>query len=307
MAEGLPLDKVRAVLQASDGYLWVATFNGLARFDGVRFRIFTAANTPELRNDLITCLFEDRQQQLWIGSETGEITVCSGDGFKSVPCGSEWRSAPIQRFVQGADETVWTLNRLGWLLPFKNANSGSILRSASPLPYEQVCADSQGDLWVSQGGMLLRLPGAESTKSLECPPASKGSRVIFPSRRGGFWIIEDNWVRRWDQGQWVEDRGRHQWRRLAPAALLETRAGQLVVGTLDQGLDILEADGHVVHLDSRNGLAHDWIGCLCEDYEQNLWVGTGGGLNVLRPRRVMMVNAPDQWQGRAVLSVTTNQ
>ena len=40
MKDGLPLNKVRAIAQTPDGYLWVGTFNGLARFDGVRFKVF---------------------------------------------------------------------------------------------------------------------------------------------------------------------------------------------------------------------------------------------------------------------------
>ena len=51
----------------------MATFNGAARFDGVRFRVFNDANTPVLRNSLISCLFEDAEGRLWLGSDTGEI------------------------------------------------------------------------------------------------------------------------------------------------------------------------------------------------------------------------------------------
>src|SRR5580698_5826573 len=54
--DGLPSDRVRAVLQTRDGYIWVATFNGIARFDGVRFDRFNDANTPELRNSLANSL-----------------------------------------------------------------------------------------------------------------------------------------------------------------------------------------------------------------------------------------------------------
>ena len=60
-----------------------------------------------------------------------------------------------------------------------------------------------------------------------------------------------------------------------------------------------------LNLSVANGLSHNWAYCLCEDREGNIWVGTGnGGLNVLYPRRVTMVNAPDNWRSSAVLSVT---
>src|SRR5262245_16767 len=46
-ADGLPENTVRAVVETRDGYLWIGTANGLARFDGVRFTSFDSANRPE--------------------------------------------------------------------------------------------------------------------------------------------------------------------------------------------------------------------------------------------------------------------
>lgn len=71
MQNGLPSDRVRAVLQTRDGYVRVATFNGAARFDGVHFQVFNDANMPALRNSLVSCLFEDAEGRLWLGSLAG--------------------------------------------------------------------------------------------------------------------------------------------------------------------------------------------------------------------------------------------
>src|SRR5512135_3773392 len=65
--QGLPQNKVTAVLQTRDGYVWAGTYNGLARFDGVRFTVFDQNNTPALRNSRVTCLFEAPDGTLWIG------------------------------------------------------------------------------------------------------------------------------------------------------------------------------------------------------------------------------------------------
>src|SRR5580692_4466314 len=46
---GLPDNSVTAIAQTPDGYLWVGTYNGLSRFDGVRFVTFDPANTPALQ------------------------------------------------------------------------------------------------------------------------------------------------------------------------------------------------------------------------------------------------------------------
>ncbi len=69
--DGLPQNSVNAIVQTRDGYLWLGTFGGLARFDGVKFTIFNSSNTPGLRSNRILSLFEDRAGRLWIGTEGG--------------------------------------------------------------------------------------------------------------------------------------------------------------------------------------------------------------------------------------------
>ena len=54
--DGLPQNSVLSIVQTPDGYLWLGTFNGLVRFDGVRFDSFTVGNTPELRSDFVNIL-----------------------------------------------------------------------------------------------------------------------------------------------------------------------------------------------------------------------------------------------------------
>lgn len=70
-SEGLPSNEVRAILQTSDGYLWLSTSAGLARFDGLRFTVFNQANTPEITNESCGPLLEDDQGRLWIGTSDG--------------------------------------------------------------------------------------------------------------------------------------------------------------------------------------------------------------------------------------------
>lgn len=55
--DGLPQNTVQAIAQAPDGYLWVGTELGLARFDGLRFTVFDRSNTPELKNNSISAVW----------------------------------------------------------------------------------------------------------------------------------------------------------------------------------------------------------------------------------------------------------
>jgi ligand-binding sensor domain-containing protein len=70
---GLPQNSVRDILQTRDGYLWFTTFDGLVRFDGVRFTVFNKGNSPGLASNRFVSLFEDREGDLWATQETGEV------------------------------------------------------------------------------------------------------------------------------------------------------------------------------------------------------------------------------------------
>ena len=69
--DGLPQNSVNDIIQGRDGYLWLATFGGLARFDGVRFKIFNSGNTPGLLSNRILSLHEDRDGTIWLTSQNG--------------------------------------------------------------------------------------------------------------------------------------------------------------------------------------------------------------------------------------------
>ncbi len=68
---GLPQNTVHAILQTSDGYIWIATEEGLARFDGISFTVFDKRNTAELKSNDIRALAEDSHGALWIGTADG--------------------------------------------------------------------------------------------------------------------------------------------------------------------------------------------------------------------------------------------
>lgn len=71
--QGLPGDTVRAITQTRDGYLWVATQAGLARFDGVKFTVFSKPSVPEFRTNECNALLEARDGTLWIGTIGGGL------------------------------------------------------------------------------------------------------------------------------------------------------------------------------------------------------------------------------------------
>src|SRR5258707_10947167 len=75
---GLPQNTVHSVTQGQDGYIWIATEEGLARFDGIKFTVFDKQNTPELKSNDVRVLLEDRRGALWIGTADGLVRLLEG-------------------------------------------------------------------------------------------------------------------------------------------------------------------------------------------------------------------------------------
>ena len=70
---GLPQSTVVAIVQTSDGYLWLATQEGLVRFDGIRFTVLDKRNAPQIKENNIQALLEDHDGNLWFGTEGGGL------------------------------------------------------------------------------------------------------------------------------------------------------------------------------------------------------------------------------------------
>jgi hypothetical protein len=79
--DGLPQNVVGAINQTRDGYIWLATRDGLVRFDGVRFTVFDRNNSPGIRNNRFTTLYEAADGAIWAGTEGGGITRYANGAF----------------------------------------------------------------------------------------------------------------------------------------------------------------------------------------------------------------------------------
>ena len=73
VVDGLPVNVVSDLLQASDGYLWMSTYDGLVRFDGVQFTVYNASNSPGLPSNRLHHLIETSPRSLWMIAEQQQL------------------------------------------------------------------------------------------------------------------------------------------------------------------------------------------------------------------------------------------
>lgn len=114
---GLPQNTVHSIVQTQDGYIWVGTFDGLARFDGLTFKIFRKSDTPELPTNRLAGLFLDPDGRLWIITEDPKTVVLyengrflafeNGRDFQTDDIRAPWRERTVMRMPAGEDEFVF--------------------------------------------------------------------------------------------------------------------------------------------------------------------------------------------------------
>ena len=146
---GLPQLSARAITQTRDGYLWVGTLNGLARFDGVRFQSFTAGNTPELYSDTINVLYEDRAGDLWIGTVDGGLARYHQGRFALFSNADGLRSITINAITEDGDGVLW-VGTAGGLHRMVSSNRFERV-PATLMPVEVIVGlrtTREGDVWV---------------------------------------------------------------------------------------------------------------------------------------------------------------
>src|SRR5262245_811181 len=103
---GLPQNSVNDILQTRDGYLWLATFGGLVRFDGVRFVIFDRS-TPGIESQRVTALHQDRSGALWAGTEDGMLIRYEHDRFTTFASEQGLPHAVAVRIEEDAEGCLW--------------------------------------------------------------------------------------------------------------------------------------------------------------------------------------------------------
>lgn len=301
--DGLPQNSVAAIAQTPDGYLWLGTFGGLARFDGVKFTIFNTSNTPALRSNRITALHVGRNGTLWIGVETGEIARLhdgifsffarispdpSGDKIIRTiyedRTGAVWVGAEkkgVTRFVAGDSARA----------EFYDERHGLVASSVNG-----VCEDRDGRLWVSTAsGLALFREGQASVEKFTTQlkaTARDNLLKIRPHPDGGLWLLTQIALNRFHDGHLTPYLyfPRHS-NVFAPVA--ETAAGGLLFSYAVDHVFQIERGGQVTVIESEpEQRRFPAVNSLLEDREGNVWLGTiGEGLLRLRRRRVTMLNS----------------
>ncbi|BCS32206.1 hypothetical protein TBR22_A14160 [Luteitalea sp. TBR-22] len=243
--EGLPQNTINDIVALPGGELWLATFGGLVRFDGVGFQVIDIAREPGLASNRITAMVPAGPEALWFTTQEGHLGHLERGHVRTVlqPAPAMGTVVGLVRaggvfHAQGANGDVWTSDAVGpWRLSMKATAGGvgglnylastptgavwasfentmrevtSPLGAAIPLPMKgrAIAAGVDGDVWIGSYHGLLRLHGGRVTPVQVQPALTAGVSVALPINGTTIWVGSDGAVAQLTaqgNGRWVRE------------------------------------------------------------------------------------------------------
>jgi PAS domain S-box-containing protein len=307
--DGVP-QPIEDVLQTPDGYIWAATQGGLARFDGLRFKLYRVSNTPGLLSNSLNALAVDRAGALWIGTGKGLVRYADGR-FETIGLAKEI----VSTLAIDADGLLWVGATNG---VYRREPDGRLNRLAEvPLPAGarlwRLSADREGRIWIASPTLPLQVyehgkfraftvGGQSVPEPVSVAETSDGTLWIATDTKGvyrihgdtmehigadrGFGVavtvrsFADQHDRVWvgGYGVWLcEPNSGGRFARVLPQlkehvrAMAEDREGNIWLGTIADGLVRVRGTGFELYNRER-GLPARIVKNVAEDRSGNLWV-----------------------------------
>jgi PAS domain S-box-containing protein len=300
--DGLPHNSVKQLFQTRDGYLWIGTNYGLARFDGLTFTVFNKNNTPEIRSAQVTSMAETADGSLWIGTASGLLRYQAGR-FTRYDRTSGLRGETVNALCVAPDGSLWIGSREGilrWV-------DGRFLRDVDTtgldlIGMRHITTARDGAMWIAHGtgairvheGKLTAFGPAQGLPSQQVlfVNADASGRTMAVTQNGLYLLHGDRFAPAAENTSLSSLRGNRT---------LVDRAGNLWIGSTG-GLDRYH-DGRAVPYTDRTGRKFGVVDALLEDREGCLWVGSSDGLYRLTDRRAYSLSQADGIAGSMVNTV----
>ena len=239
-ADGLPQNSVVAMAQTRDGYLWLATQDGLVRFDGVRFTVFNIRNTPALGSNDIQALLLDRQDRLWIGTTAGGLVMMHQGTFSAYPTGQGVAGDVVSALHEDAAGSLW-IGTTGGVVSRLSDGVFQHYTASDGLPSGGITAlrhDGEGAIWIATHSGLGRLADGRFTTYTAAAGGlpSNDVRGVHAARDGTLWIATAAGVVSLREGTFKTYTTRDGLSGNFARTVFEDRAGTLWIGTIDGGV-----------------------------------------------------------------------
>jgi signal transduction histidine kinase/ligand-binding sensor domain-containing protein len=287
---GLPQNSVHQIFQSQDGYIWISTEGGIARFNGIDFTVFNQESTPAFTTDDICCFAQDSRGTLWIGTADGLLQYAAGK-FHHYSVADGLPLADIKSLAAGDNGLLYILTDNS-ISTFDGKTFSPLPLPSSTIPSTMTRA-SDGSLWIASASRIFQY----QHNSLRAVPLPAGiprgtiesigtlpDHTLWLRTRSSITLLQDGRQRTLQTGRELPS--------TRIQSFLQDSRGNLWIGT-SNGLYCMEKTGN--HPQLQSALGSNSILSIFEDKEGNVWIGTEtAGLHILRQQNFRTLPAlPD--------------
>jgi ligand-binding sensor domain-containing protein/serine phosphatase RsbU (regulator of sigma subunit) len=305
---GLPAQAIYALAQTPDGYLWIGTEEGAARFDGANFKVFDQSNTPAFSVQYILALSVDREGALWAGTDGGGVLRYRNGSFERLAIDPELERDFVKAIHHDRAGDAWIGTRHNGVFRVHDGKVVARFRAETGLSHDfvqEIIETTDGDHWIAtEAGVDVIRGDRVIPYGREHGLPAVEARALVQARDGTVWVGCSDGLfasRRGGAFQRVPDEGKETggiW------SLAEDRHGSLWAGTTGNGV-LRVRNGRFVHEPRPAVLATSLAVDILEDREGTVWFGMQGqGIVDLAPSKFASITAAEGVADDMVLSVT---
>src|SRR3954451_6285795 len=272
--QGLPQNSVLAIAQTRDGYLWLGTEEGVARFDGLRFTTFDK-QTSGFTNNFVQSLVVDHEDQLWIGTRGGGLIRLSNGKFTSFGTKDGLPSLTVSALCEDQHGVLWVGTEGGGLVRRQNGKFQTFSKALNGLADDIVSSITEGqggDIWIgTHGGLSRYSQGIFQNYGVAQGLGSDYVRVVKTDRRRGVWAGTSKGLAHVTPTNITNFRVEDGLSSNEIYSLAIDRFGAVWVGTDAGGVNRL-INGRITSYLDAAGILGKVLWTLFEDTEGNMWV-----------------------------------
>jgi diguanylate cyclase (GGDEF)-like protein len=277
--DGLPHNQVSAIAQTPEGYLWFATWEGLVRYNGQDFRIFTPQIVPALKDHGIRYVSVGNQGRLIVSTSRGGIAVMQKDAWRNYSKTDGLAQDETVAAIEDAQNAIWVAHENKGLSRIDPQGSIQTFGAKQGLPSERMYSiylDQNKIVWAGTGDGLVRVENNRIQSFGEADGLPAGSvYAILAAPEGGLYLGTHH-------GLYLARNGKFN--KISPdfpneaiISLSLDGESNLWMGTVNRGILRYGKRG-LENLNAVNGLPNNRVGVLFHDRETNIWAGTNAGL-----------------------------
>jgi signal transduction histidine kinase/ligand-binding sensor domain-containing protein len=286
---GLPQVSVNSISQTRDGFIWMTTFGGLVRYDGLRFQVFNTGNTKGLRGSRFSRLEEDAEGNLWMSTEGQGLTRYKDGVFTTYTTENGLPDNFVAALWIGPEGRL-VIEITGKLFTW----DGQAFVANVPQPGEPDITPlhrlKNGAAWFYEDSHLRKYENGKVTVDF---PTDLAILRGYEDGAGRLWLAVDgkDTLFMMRDGKVTEYHSSNGFPEFRMGIVIEDKSGDLWFGAGD---GLYHYDGQKFSRYSTiEGLVRGIVTAVYQDREGTIWAGTSGGLSRLTRRTITTYSAAD--------------